>query len=161
MVYQTLPKLNPEARILHIDYVWAPKARLRYWDDELAEGPAEIGIVHTGYGLPDAQSIENYGESLGVKTTFTYVAQPGDLSRIGLELVKFLDRVSAEEAQVVVCVDSLSLMLQYASGDTVMNFLTELYNKLEYYDALGRIYFTPLAHSQQVVESIRAELTNS
>ncbi|MFA1611806.1 DUF7504 family protein [Halobellus rubicundus] len=155
---QILPALSPETWAFHIDYVWSPTARLQQWSDHAEEGPAEIGIVHTGYAVPDAGAIGDVSDSLGFSTTFSYVSEPGDLVQIGLELVKFFKRVP-QNAPAVVSVDSISLMLQYASVDDVCRFVDRSQDIIAARDAVARYYFTPEAHDSETVERIRSRFS--
>ena len=154
----TLPPIPHETRVLHLDYVWSPTARLEQWRDSAATTPTEIEIVHTGYAVPDSEAVTDFGESADLATDLTYVSEPGNLSLLGLELVKFLEGSPAEEPAVV-CVDSLSLMLRYASVDDVCQFVDQCCELMDAHEAITRFQFTPEAHDKETIERIQAQVS--
>ncbi|SDX92417.1 DUF7504 family protein [Halobellus clavatus] len=155
-----LPPISHETRVLHLDYVCSPTTRLQQWRDSTATTPAKIGIVHTGYAVPDPHPVTDLSESADVSTDFTYVSEPGDLCQLGLELVKFFE-ASPAESPAVVCVDSLSVMLQYASVKDVCQFIAQCGACLDAHDAIARFKFKPAVHDDETVERIRARISGS
>ena len=133
-----LPPISHETRVLHLDYVCSPTTRLQQWRDSTAPTPAKIGIVHTGYAVPDPHPVTDLSESADVSTDFTYVSEPGDL-----------------------CVDSLSVMLQYASVKDVCQFIAQCGACLDAHDAIARFKFKPAVHDDETVERIRARISGS
>ena len=155
-VISTLPSVPADAHVLHIDYVYSPQARLQQWYEGDSDRVSEVAIVHTGYAVDDAQTIERFGESTGLTTRFTYVENPGDLTQVGLQLTKSFDRTDPDSRPAVVCVDSLSLMLQYASVDAVSSFVTESLRLITEHEATARFTLKPAVHDPDTLERLRS-----
>jgi hypothetical protein len=154
-VFSPPSSLEPDTHVLHLDCVFSPQARLQHWAETDVDRLAEVAIVHTGYAVDDATAVEAAGESLGIPTRFTYVGNPGDLSQVGLELVKFCDRTPTDDPTIVY-VDSVSLLLQYSSVDAVVSFLERCLELFEQHDVSARLFLTPAVHDPETVKRLRS-----
>lgn len=162
-ILRSLPAFDSETRLIHIDYICPPQLRLRQLGTRTHQSLRAIDIIYTGYAVDDPAKTTRLSDSLGLPTPCIHTSDPADLSQIGLTLTKLLDATSPDTGSTVVCLDSISVLLQYTSLKTVYVFLRECIRILTEYNAVGRFSFTPRLHSDETVARInslfRAEST--
>ncbi|WP_459193586.1 DUF7504 family protein [Halosimplex sp. J119] len=94
------------------------------------------------------------GESSGSKpegVTVEHVSSPSDLTGLGIAIGELL---SKWEQPPVVCVDSLTAMLQYVETETAYEFLHAITGQLYAADARAHFHIDPSAHDRTTVDGI-------
>jgi len=111
------------------------------WVAEIDERPAEAAVVVVGESpgsQPDGVTVE-------------HVSSPSDLTGLGITIGELL---SEWETPPVVCVDSLTAMLQYVEVETAYEFLHAITGQLYAADARAHFHIDPTAHDRTTVDSI-------
>lgn len=86
--------------------------------------------------------------------TVERVSSPSNLTEIGVALSRHLHDMEGE--RIVVCVRSLTALLQYVDGKQAYQFLNALTNQLASAGALAHYHLEPSAHDDQVVTTLSA-----
>lgn len=120
------------------------------WQARLSSPPECVQVV----------SVDEFSRSTGPDGlsggnspfSVTTIGSPGDLTRLGIELTEFLEtHADKEPGEVLVTVESLTPMLQYADLEQVYRFVHVLTNLIRRTGAASVIHLDPEAHSPQVV----------
>lgn len=82
------------------------------------------------------------------------VTDPGDLTGIGIAVSEFLDDLPSS-ADPVVCVDSLTTLLQYSSPERTFRFLQVLFGRVLAADGAVHCHADPAAHDDAVLDQLR------
>lgn len=90
------------------------------------------------------------GTGVAVET----VANPGDLTGIGIRLSERLGAWADDDARTVVCVHSLDALLQYADLQRLFRFLHVLTGRLRTIGAVAHFHLDPSAHDQQTLATL-------
>lgn len=85
--------------------------------------------------------------------TIRGVADPTDTEAIQ-DTVESLLETWPEEGQTVVYFESVTQLVESLRADASTNFISELFETLDAYDAVGYFCLTPAAHSRAVVDQI-------
>jgi hypothetical protein len=135
--------------LLAVSLLRAPAESIAAWEERWRSPPPEvaaIGCTHTGTSADEAST----------ETPFrtTTVADPGDLTGLGIRINECLDAWSGREPVVVF--DSLTTMLQYADTRRVFQFCHVLTSRMKRAGAMSVFYMDPGAHDEQTVSTIRS-----
>jgi hypothetical protein len=152
----SLPQLPANTRVLHLDYLYPPQERLEQWQDQDDESIDEITILYAGYRQQQSEAVEKYGKSIGYETSFSHISNPKNIERAGLEITKFLDREDSGEYPTLITVDSLSVMLQYVSLNSVVQFTRHCIYLFEQNETIGRFYISPQTHTEETNNTIQS-----
>jgi len=150
----SFPESPRETRVLHLDYLYAPYERLELWRERGEDLIEELAILYAGYGMRGSETIKRCKEPSRVETLYTRSPSPKNIRQIGVEITKFLTCTDDETCQSVVFFDSVSVMLQYVSLNTAVQFIEECLILLNRSQAGGRFYFTPIVHDEETVNTI-------
>lgn len=116
------------------------------WTDLLGEPPAAAAVVTTpdsfGDDTPDGVAVET-------------VSSPADVTGIGMRATKYLDGWAEDDATVVVSLDSLTLVLQYVSLETLYRFLHVLTGRLDAVGAKGLFFLDPSTQDAKTVNTLK------
>jgi len=84
------------------------------------------------------------------------VDSPGDLTTVGVRATACLNAWAAAEgdARPLVCLDSISTLLQYADTDRAFEFLDALAGRFAVADAIAHYHVDPVAHDQETIETL-------
>jgi len=133
--------------LLAVSLLRDPDEQIASWEDRWRKPPeavAAIGCNHTG----------TTGDSAETPYRATTVADPGDLTGLGIRINECLD--AWEGRQCVVAFDSVTTMLQYADTKQVFQFLHVLTSRMKRSDVMSVFYMDPDAHDAQTVSTIRS-----
>lgn len=84
------------------------------------------------------------------------VSTPGDLAAVGRTVDEYLTAWSASGYRPVVCVDSLSGLLEYGSVQGAYRFLFVLRRQLETVDGDLHVHVNPRAHEEEIIRTFLA-----
>jgi hypothetical protein len=79
------------------------------------------------------------------------ISTPSDLTGLGIQIEQFL---SERPSPVVVCLDSLTSLLQYVDHETAYEFLHAVTGQVYAADARAHFHIDPVAHDEQHVAGI-------
>lgn len=106
--------------------------------DDRPENAAVIVVGDTPGPQPDGVTVE-------------HISTPSDLTGLGITIGELLGQW---DGPVVVCVDSLTAMLQYVELETAYEFLHAVTGQLYAADARAHFHIDPTAHDPETVDSI-------
>ncbi len=146
-----------EKNALWVSYTKSPDAQLRRWRNHSESRPANVGVVSVGDSMRSVSAgnpqSANHGSD-GLDPSIETVTNPNDLTGLGISITEQLTRWHSNDARTVVCVDSLTAMLQYVDRQTAYEFLHVLTGRLYAADAVAHFHMDPGAHDDRTVESI-------
>jgi hypothetical protein len=114
----------------------------RVWSDHFEGSPARLGIVDVG-------GREEY-DSDTVRT----VSSASDLTGIGITVTDAIKNWSDTPEPTVVCLDSLTPLLQYSELERVYRFLDVTTSRLNQVCAVSHAHVNPLAHDEQTLQQL-------
>jgi hypothetical protein len=135
--------------VLRVSYSSAPAELVEQWRDHHGELPGRMGIVIVGDQPGQYPSDQEFPENVFVTT-----ANPNDITGLGMRLNNYLNDHD-EDAQLVVCVDSVTEMLQFAELQPVFKFLHMFAGQLRDADAFGHFHLDPGAHDDQTISRLK------
>lgn len=93
------------------------------------------------------------GEAASVEeaTTVEMIASPGDLTSLGMAISDVLERLHGEVDSLSVCIDSVTVLLQYADQQRVFRFLHTINRRFELVGAAVHIHLDPVTQNDRVV----------
>jgi hypothetical protein len=136
-----------EQRVLTISYLDTPGDWLDRWTDRVGTLPAAVRLVAVG---ETAAGDDDWRSSATEHVAVTR-ASPTDLTGVGIAVSDTLSAWGETDDPVVVCVDSVTTMLQYAPLPTVFRFLHTLCRRFASVDALAHFHLDPAAHDDRAV----------
>jgi len=134
--------------VLRVTYSSGPEELVAEWRDRHPL-PARMGIVVVGDQPGRGPDSEGLPDSV-----FVTAANPNDVTGLGMRLNNYLnDRDPA--AQLAVCFDSMTEMLQFSELQPVFKFLHMFTGQLRDADAASHFHIDPGAHDQQVISRLK------
>ena len=118
---------------------------LAEWRGEHDADPASFGAIVVGetVGSDDADEID--------PQAIQRISNPSDLTGIGIKVGEF---VSGQTDQLVVCVDSLTALLQYVDLETAYEFVHALTGQLYSAGAVSHFHIDPTAHDPETIDTL-------
>ncbi|WP_199174746.1 DUF7504 family protein [Halegenticoccus soli] len=146
-----------EENVLWVSYTRSPDAQLRRWRARAGAPPANLGVVSVGETVRSTGAVA--GETRadarrGAPGPIEAVANPNDLTGLGIAINEYLHGWEHNGNRTVVCFDSLTAMLQYVELETAYEFLHILAGRLYAADAVAHFHMDPGAHDTRAVESV-------
>jgi hypothetical protein len=83
------------------------------------------------------------------------VASPGNLTDLGVTLTRRLESHGASDPRTILCLRSLTVLLQYSAPDEVYRFLHTLLAQLDRFDATGHFHLHREAHDRETIDALR------
>lgn len=136
--------------VLRITYSDDPQSLLDDWRETVGEMPARTGIVVVG-GAADFEGVTEPTEGDTVAVT---TANPNDLTGLGMRLNNYLNDVDPED-QLVVCLDSLTELLQFADIQSAFKFLHMFTGQLREANGIAHFHIDPDAHDTKVISQLK------
>jgi hypothetical protein len=146
------PPDSREQNILWVTYTRSPDACVRDWSSHAGERPRNARIVGVGE-TTRAASAASGDETLTNETVET-LANPSDLTGLGIQLSEILKEWGDNGNETVACFDSLTALLQYADLQTVYKFLHVLTGRFDTADVTAHFHLDPDACDQQTVSTL-------
>lgn len=146
---------HDEPNLLLVSLTGNPHRRLETWKRHGAD-PERVAIL----SVEESRSVaatDGGGTTVGpdgTPVTTTTVSEPGDLTGIGIKLTQCLSSWADDATPTVVCVDSLTTLLQYVDPERVFRFLQETTNRVETVGAVAHYHVDPGAHDEQTLSTI-------
>lgn len=130
----------------------------RRWDEHVGEHPDEFAVVSASFAEdgPGGNDDNVDGASEANWLVSHRIDDPGDLTGLGVTISGQLEEWADGGEQVVVCVRSLTAMLQYVGTDELVRFLGELRRHLEAAGAIAHYHVDPQAMDEQSLAAIRS-----
>ncbi|MFB6180060.1 MAG: hypothetical protein ABEI77_10085 [Halorientalis sp.] len=134
-----------ETSVLWVSFTKPASQCLAEWRSQHDGDPASFGAIVVGdtVGGGDADDIN--------PNAIQHVSNPSDLTGIGIKVGEF---VSGSTKQIVVCVDSLTSLLQYVDLETAYEFLHALTGQLYSAGAISHFHIDPTAHDAETIDTL-------
>jgi hypothetical protein len=144
---------DPDA-VLHVTLVQPPAIRLRRWRAHTtADPPERVGVV--GFRASGGEVTERIPvPDVPTPARVAWSAQPPDLTRIWVAVVDFLEDW-AVDGRVVVCVHSLTVLLQYADLERVFRFCHAFASRVRESGATAHYHLDTAAVEDRTVNTLR------
>jgi len=135
--------------VLHVTYSNGPADLVDQWRAHHGDLPGRMGIVVVGDQPGQHPGGENVPENVFVTT-----ANPNDITGLGMRLNNYLNDHD-DDSQLVVCLDSMTEMLQFAELQPVFKFLHMFAGQLRDADAVAHFHLDPGAHDDQTISRLK------
>jgi len=132
----------------------------RRWDRQVGERPAAFAVVSVdfhergGFRPDDRDATPSSTDRTPAWVTPHTVPDPADLTGLGVEISGQLAEWEATDDPVVVCLRSLTTMLQYVELEELVRFLQVLQEHLAACDAVSHFHLDPTAVDDETVRSL-------
>lgn len=154
-----LDPVPDEFRALVVDVTASPLRVRRRLAEAVDDEPAALEVVGVEYMRPAEQApADADGATTIPDADTTYVQAPGDLSGLGVAASSTLREWADVDEQVVVCLRSLTTILQYADDGPTLAFLQEFLNHCATADAFVHVHLDPTAVDDRTVEGVRRQV---
>ena len=138
---------DPEAvDVLLVTVTKSARERLDALKRHADAPPANVGVVSVQVGGTSGTARVGGEDGPAVRR----ISDPSDLTGVGIAIAEFLSVWADTGNRTVVCVESLTALLQYVDASRVFQFCNELTSKFERAEALAHFHITPDAHEPQV-----------
>jgi hypothetical protein len=137
-------------KVVHVLYMESADERYRAVGRHCGHHPEESAVVAVGSG----GVVGRRGPDPPGEYHVTTLADAADLTGLGMTLNECLSGWD-EPAEVTLCFDSLSILLQYATVERVFRFLHMLTGTLRDQGATGHFHVDPAAHDESDLAQIR------
>lgn len=157
-VYDVLDRPS-ETNLLVVSYRHGPDEWFRRWRTEVGSLPSEVGFVDVGETTRSTAAQSQSGaDSPSPAEPLPFVdavADPADLSRLGVRISQYLESWTGNGRQTVVCVDSLTALLDHVETQRAFRFLHILAGRVESVDGAGYYLLDPTAHDDESLALLR------
>jgi len=137
-----LPEDPGEASVLWVAFRRDAQVCVDQWLEQTDDRPRNAAVIIVG-DSPGSVSESSF--------EVDSISNPSDLTGLGIRIGKYLSRW---EEEPVVCVDSLTAMLQYVDVQTAYEFLHAITGQLYAADARAHFHIDPNAHDTETVAAI-------
>jgi hypothetical protein len=138
-----------ELDVLRVTYSDAPGELVDEWRDHHGDLPGRMGIIVVG------DQPGQYGSDVDLPdSVFVTMANPNDITGLGMRLNNYLNDGDGD-AQLVVCFDSVTEMLQFAEMQPVFKFLHMFVGQVRDANGVGHFHMDPDAHDDQTVSRLK------
>jgi len=134
-----------DLKVLWVSFTKPADACLAQWRERHEDDPASFGAIVVGDTVGDPA-----GGDIS-ENRVQRITNPSDLTGIGIKVGEF---VNAQSGQIVVCVDSLTALLQYVDLETAYEFLHALTGQLYSAGAVSHFHIDPSAHDEETVDTL-------
>lgn len=142
--------------LLWVTYTSTPDDCLRRWLQHAGERPAEMKILSVGDVMRSAAAARTGGGRMPTASVVDSLANPGDVTGLGIKISEQLQEWSRNDNQTVVCFDSLTTALQYVDLQTTYKFLHVLTGRFDTVDAIAHFHVDPDAHDDATVNTLKS-----
>jgi len=110
--------------------------------------PNKHGQITVGDVL---RSAESSSPDFDAPVAADIVEDPGDLTGIGTSVSKFCETWSTSDHRIVLCFDSITLLLENSDPDVAFQFLHTLLERLDSVDTVSHFHIDPDSHDEQLI----------
>jgi len=135
---ELLSTANPDATVLWVTYTRSPSECIEHYD-----GEASLSVIAVG---DRAGGTDPSVSGVTVET----VSTPDDLTGLGITLSQTL----STHEDIVVCFDSLTVLLQYVDHETAYEFLNAVTGQLFAADARAHFHLDPTALDRETIDAL-------
>ena len=149
---------RPESTdVVSVTVAQSPDDRLESWRAHVgADLPDRMGIVDVGGTARSAAAATvTAPKSVGGGVTIEPVADPGDLTSLGIRISGFLADWEDGDNRIALCFHSLTPLLQYVDVQRLFRFLHVLTGRVAAVDGVAHFHIDPTAHDDRTINTIK------
>jgi hypothetical protein len=144
-----------EENVLWVTYTRSPDDCVQDWMAHADAEPRNVQFVNVGETTRSASARTGDGASSAVSwQAVETLANPGDLTGLGIKLSEVLKQWEDNDNRTVACFDSLTALLQYADLQTIYKFLHVLTGRFDAADVTGHFHLDPDTCDQQTISTL-------
>lgn len=136
-----------DPRVFYVTFTQSPSSLRQQWRNLVGVEPAEFVVL-------DAREQMGADDDDADSGITVLSEKPNDLTWFGIHATEYLTRWHDTDAPIVVCFDSLSMLLQYAPHETVYRFLHVLAGRVESADGTGFYHIDPSVQDDTIVNTM-------
>ncbi len=142
--------VSPTTRlnVLYVAFTNAGRNHLEWLTTEASLSPDRVTMIDAAPGPPRPPSVDHDG------LVVDPVGSPGNLTKIGVAISEHCKEFEGG-GTTVVCLRSLTALLQYIDLETAYRFLNAIANQLATVGAIGHCHLEPDAHSTKEINALR------
>jgi hypothetical protein len=145
--YERVLNVDPAERdVLAVQYSGSPREYLAEWERYRGAVPQRCGIVDV------AEPRSGDDDATVDGATVARIDSPSDLTGIGMKVGAYLDRFG--DADTLLTLDSLTLLLQYVDLERAFRFLHAIACQVREVGALAHYHVDPNAHDDRVLATL-------
>ncbi|WP_135662444.1 DUF7504 family protein [Halorhabdus rudnickae] len=147
-----LTRAGAPGTVLSVTIASSPGERMSEWSTVIDPVETTLSFVDVSHGgRSAAMSADGFGGQNGAIVNVAEV-EDVDLQRIGSELATQLE--NADQGPVVVCIDSLTDLLQFESERTLHRFLNVLTARVEQAGAIAHYHIDADGHPDRTFDTL-------
>ena len=143
-----------QSNLLIVSYTESPDDWLQAWLTHGNDRPAEVEFIRVGETMRSTAAVHSATPHQQVAHPITAVADPRDVSALGIAISECLANWADNENQTVVCVDSLTALLHEIETELAFRFLHMLVGRVQAAQARACYTITPEAHDDQTLATL-------
>lgn len=132
----------------------SPGDRLDAWRAHAAGPPASMGFVSVADRARSAAAAGSGTPDLGHAGPVRTVSDPSDLTGVGIAITETLSSWADDGNRTVVCLESLTALLQYSDVERVYRFLNVLTSQFARAGVVAHVHATPESHDEQTLGTL-------
>lgn len=136
-------------RVVAISYLRDAETYREQWRESVGTLPEHLAVIEA----QDAPSSEN--KTSPYDDTDVLTESPDDLMWLGIHANEYLTRWHDVDDPVALCLDSLSVLLQYVSVERAYKFLHVLTGRIERAGAKAHYHMNPTLHDTQEINTVK------
>jgi hypothetical protein len=137
--------------VLKVSYSKGADEIVSAWRDHHGELPARLGVVRVG----DSASLRGVEpDAADLDAVALTSANPNDVTGLGMRLNNYVND-HPDDAQLAVCFDSLTQMLQFTDVQSVFKFVHMFTGQLREVGAVAHFHLDPSAHDPQTISRLK------
>lgn len=131
--------------------------RIAHWHDRVGRTPSEFKVVTTGDPRihPAADHGPDGEETDPLDPEVVTLSDPGNLTKIGVELTNSLDAWRRNDHKTMVCIHSITALMQYVEVKSVFKFLHEVKNAIDRSNGVAHYHMDPYAHDEETIGKVK------
>lgn len=155
-VHEILSQSPPaETNLLVISYRQGPDAWLADWQTHVGQLPADLAFIHVGE-IARSTATPTTGATTPPFGFVDAVGDPADLTGLGIRVSERLKRWETNDNHTVVCLNSLTALLQFVELNRAYRFLHVLSGRVTSVDGHAYYRFDPDAHDPQTIAILQS-----
>lgn len=142
-----------ETQVIQVTYNQSPNWMTKKWKQRVGELPAHLFVISIDGGSQGASEDPD-------RVTYR-TARAEDLTGLGIEIQRILERTTHDQKHTVVCFDSLTALLMYVDERVAFRFVRSILSYVYLADASIHFHLDPVAHApaklgvfQSVVDAV-------
>lgn len=141
------------ARVLGVTYRRSPDDWIETWREQVGEMPADLVVVGVGADHRSATHASTAGTVGSQAEPARNIESPEDLTGLGIVLSEQLE-AWADGGELLVCFDSVTVMLQYVDLQRAFRFLHVLTGRIKTVGAQAHFHLDQTAIDEQTVATL-------